>query len=78
MKIKIVLLVLIIASIVTLSLFGFGLKEIALKGMVDDIPEYNCEEDLCTSCIIEGNACSCGEHTCDCGDKIVEKEQCII
>ena len=79
MKIKIIVLGVVIIGILALSLFSFGLKEKALKGMVNDIPEYNCGGDnLCTSCIIEGHTCSCGEHTCDCGNKTVDKNECIL
>ncbi len=79
MKLKIVLIFGIIIGILITALFGFGLKEIALKGMVSDISEYNCgQDDLCTSCIIESHMCSCGKHTCSCGNKTVDKEECSL
>ncbi len=62
-----------------LALFGFGLKEIALKGMVENVPEYICGDgDLCTSCTIDGQSCSCGQQTCDCGNKTVDKKECDL
>lgn len=79
MKLKIIILSISIIAILLLALLGFGLKEIALKGMVSDIPEYNCGEDnLCTSCIIKGNTCSCGQHTCACGNETVDKSECSL
>ncbi len=79
MKPKIILLTIAIISIIILALFSFGLKEKAVKGIVEEVSEYNCGENgFCTSCIIDGNSCSCGQHTCECGDNIVDKEECSL
>ncbi len=79
MRLKIVLIIGAITGILIITLFGSGLKEKALKEMASDIPEYNCGRDnLCTSCVIEGNICSCGEHTCGCGNKTVDKTECNL
>lgn len=79
MRTKIILLIVIIAGILVVSLFGFGIKERVLKGIVKDIPEYNCgDNNLCTSCIIEGHTCSCGKHSCDCGNKTVDRSECSL
>ncbi len=79
MKLKIILIILGIVFIIGLALFGSSIREKALKGMVQDIPEYNCgKDDICTSCIIDGNTCSCGTDTCTCGDEIVDKNQCQL
>lgn len=78
MRLKIIMIVGLIAVIIILALFGSGIKEKALKGVTQDIPEYNCEDGLCTSCIISGNLCSCGEHTCDCGNISVDKAECEL
>lgn len=77
MRIKLIMIILAIVGILILAGFSFNLKEIALEQMVKEIPEYNCEGDgICTSCLIEGNMCSCGPATCDCGNKTVDKEAC--
>lgn len=79
MRIKIILLVLAILSIITISLFAIGLKEASLKGIVEKVPEYNCGKgNLCTSCIVEGSTCSCGGYTCNCGNKSVNKTECDL
>lgn len=79
MKIKLIILLGAIIAILFVALFSFGLKEKALKGMVEDIPEYNCgNEGICTSCIIEGNSCSCGQSICECGNMTVDKKECDI
>lgn len=79
MKLKIILIILGIVLIVGLALFGSSIKEKALKGMVQDIAEYNCgEDDICTSCIINGNTCSCGADTCSCGNETVDKGECEL
>lgn len=79
MRFKIIILVVIIIGIVALALFGSNIKEKALKGIVNEIPEYNCGKDnLCTSCIIDGHSCSCGTHTCTCGNETVDRAQCQL
>lgn len=79
MKLKIIILIGIIMVILMFALFGFGLKELAVKKIVEDIPEYECGGgDICMSCTIEGHSCSCGKHTCDCGNKTVDREECIL
>ncbi len=79
MRLKIILLTGAIIAIVILALFGSGLKEKTLRGMVDDVPEYNCGEDeICTSCIIGGHTCSCGTSTCECGDTTVNRSECSL
>ncbi len=79
MKVRIIVLIIVIMGILVLSLFSFGLKEKVLRGMVSGISEYNCgEDDLCTSCIIDGYTCSCGEHVCSCGNKTVDKTECVL
>lgn len=79
MRLKIIILVGMIIAIVLLALFGFGLKEIAVKEIVKNVPEYECGEgDLCMSCTIEGQSCSCGKHTCDCEGLIVGREECVL
>ncbi len=79
MKLKIILIILGIVFIIGITIFGSSIREKALKGMVQDIPEYNCgKDDICTSCIIDGNTCSCGTDTCTCGDEIVDKNQCQL
>jgi hypothetical protein len=79
MKIKIMLSLAGIILIVGLAIFGSGIKEKVSQGIVDDIPEYNCgQKDICTSCIINGNACSCGTSTCACGNNTVDISQCQL
>ncbi len=79
MKSKTILLIISLIGIIILALFSFGLKEKAIKGIVEEVPEYNCgENDFCTSCVIDGNSCSCGQHTCECGDMMVDKEECSL
>ncbi len=79
MNSKVVLAIIGIVFIISLALFGSSIKEKALKGMVQDIPEYNCgDEGICTSCIIEGNTCSCGADTCSCGDETVDRAECEL
>lgn len=79
MKLKIILLILGIILIISVSIFGSSIKEKALKGMVQNVDEYNCgKDDICTSCIINGNTCSCGEHTCSCGNETVERAECKL
>ncbi len=79
MKLKIILIILGIVFIIGITIFGSSIREKALKGMVQDIPEYNCGKgDICTSCIIEGHTCSCGTHTCTCGNETVDRTQCQL
>ncbi len=79
MRLKIILILLGIILIISLALFGAVIKEKALKGMVRDIPEYNCgKNDICTSCIIEGHSCSCGTHTCTCGNDTFDRRECEL
>jgi hypothetical protein len=79
MKLKIILITLGIVLIIGLALFGTTIKEKALKGMVQDIAEYNCgKDDICTSCIIDGHTCSCGTHTCSCGNETVDRTECEL
>ncbi len=79
MSLKVILIILGLMIIISLALFGSPLKEKALKGIVKDIPEYNCgTDDICTSCIIGGHTCSCGTHTCSCGNKTVDKVECQL
>lgn len=79
MRIKIIVFILLLIGIMFTAFFGFGLKDIALKGMVEDISEYNCgAENLCTSCIIDGHLCNCGELVCSCGNKTVDKKECEL
>lgn len=79
MRTKIIIVITVIIGILILSLFSFSLKEKALKGIVKEVPEYNCDKDsLCTSCIVEGYTCSCGEQTCNCGNKSVDKTECDL
>lgn len=79
MRFKLIMLAAAIIGVVALAIFSFGLKERALRGMVDDVSEYNCGKDnICTSCIIEGNSCSCGAYTCICGNKTVDKVECEL
>ena len=68
-----------ILGILALAFFSFGLKETALKGMAKENPGYNCDENsFCTSCMINGNTCRCGEQVCDCGEMTVDKEECEL
>lgn len=77
MKFKMIILIVIILGILLLSLFSFGLKEKAIKGIVSDTPGYNCDNDnICTSCIINEHLCNCGEHKCDCGNETVDRIEC--
>jgi len=77
MNFKFIIIILIMAGIVSLAMFGSGLKGIAVKGIAKDLPEYNCGEgNICTSCIIEGQTCGCGTEVCDCGNKTINKEEC--
>lgn len=79
MKLKIILILSGIFLIVSLALFGSSIKEKALKGIVEDVPEYNCWKDnICTSCIIDGHTCSCGTHTCTCGNNTVDRTECEL
>lgn len=79
MMLKIILIIVAIVLIVSLALFGSSIKEKALKGIVQNIPEYNCgKDDICTSCIIDGHTCSCGPYTCDCGNETVDKAECEL
>ena len=78
MNLKIIVLIGAIVGMILLSLFSFGIKEIAVKGIADDISEYNCYGDFCTSCMIEGHSCSCREEVCDCGEKTVDKKECSL
>jgi len=79
MRLKIIVLTLAISGIIVLSLFGFNVKERAIRGMVADVSEYNCDaSNLCTSCIINGNTCSCGKSTCSCGNETVNKAECEL
>jgi len=79
MNLKIILIILSLIGIIIISLFSFGVKEVALKGMVGDVAEYNCGSDgLCTSCIIGGNTCSCGKHECECGNMTVDRSECTL
>lgn len=78
MRFKIIVISGVIIVIIILALFGSGIKEMALSGMTKNLAEYNCEGGLCTSCIIKGNMCSCGEHSCECGDIRVEKSECQL
>lgn len=79
MRTKIVMIIVVLIGIFLLTLFSFGIKEKAIGGIIDNVPEYDCSENnLCTSCMIEGNTCSCGQHTCDCGNKTVDRKECIL
>ena len=79
MKLKIIWITLIIALILGLAIFGSPIKEKALKGLLKNIPEYNCEkDDICTSCIIDGVPCSCGTDTCTCGNETFNRTVCEL
>lgn len=79
MRPKIIILVGLIILILTLVLFGTGLKEKALSGIVEDVPQYTCEGDnFCTGCMIDGFSCNCGKQSCDCGNKTVNKSECSL
>jgi len=79
MRLKIILLILIIISVLLFSIFGFGLKKIVLEEMEKKVPDYNCDENnICTSCIVEGIICNCNENVCNCGNKTVDKNKCNI
>ncbi len=64
-------------AIIFLVLFGTEIKKRAIRGIAEQIPSYECDKDeVCTSCIIEGEVCSCTEHVCQCGNDTVEKGEC--
>ena len=76
---KITFCIIMLLLIVSLAFFGSTIKEKSMKGILQDIPEYNCgEEDICTSCIINEQPCSCGTDTCSCGNDTVDKAQCQL
>lgn len=77
MKVKLIIIILAMVGIIILAAFGSGLKGVAVKGMAKELPEYSCGEgNICTSCIIESQTCSCGTDICNCGNKTVNKEEC--
>jgi len=79
MKIKIILVTLALAAIVLLAILGAGIKEKAIKAIAKETPGYNCGKDeICTTCIIEGQICSCGKTTCECGNKTVQSKECYL
>jgi len=78
MNFKVIFLIIVLILVLLLSLMGSTLKEASRKGLISKVPDYNCGGDICTSCIIEGNACSCGTHTCDCGNKSVDLQECTL
>ncbi len=79
MRIKIAAIILVLAAIILLIFFGFGMEERAIKGIISKVPEYNCgANNLCTSCLVEGEACSCGQQTCACGDRVVDRKECVL
>lgn len=79
MRIKIIVIIIVLIGILIFALFGFGLKEMAIKEMVKNIPEYSCNKDnLCTSCIIKGHTCSCGENKCRCGNETIDRAECEL
>ncbi len=79
MRLKIILMAAGIILITGLAIFGSSIKEKALKGMVENIPEYNCGKDgICTSCVIGGYTCSCGTYTCNCGNETIDRAECEL
>jgi len=77
MRAKIFLLSISILLIIILAMFGFGIKEKALQGIIEGVDEYNCKNNsLCSSCIIRGNVCVCSNNICNCGNESYGKSVC--
>ena len=79
MRAKIIIIILLLFSIIIIAIFSFGVKEFALRGIIEDVSEYNCADNgVCTSCMIEGNLCNCDSHKCMCGNLTVDKKECEL
>lgn len=77
MKLKIILITVVLIVIILLAIFGIEIKEKAIRAIAKEVPDYYCGKDeICTTCIIEGQKCSCGERVCECGNRTVKKEEC--
>ena len=79
MKIKIILITAILVIIILLTILGAGIKEKAIKAIAEKTPGYYCgKNEICTTCIIEGQRCSCGKTMCECGNKTVSSDECYL
>jgi len=67
-----------IVFIVFLAVFGTGVKDKAVRGVTDDVGEYNCDGELCLGCVIGGETCNCGKESCTCGENHVDRSECLL
>ena len=78
MKAKTFMLIGALLGILLLAMFGSGLKEKVVNGMAENVEGYSCDGGICTTCMIDGEKCSCGDEVCTCGSKTVDAAECSL